>query len=173
MKNQQVIAFTKTSLPNGWMSNMANFSVEFEGITFPRSEHLFMWRRIKDEQKGIKARLLSINNPIHAKDYIKGEIKNNPSILKHQMLSEDDIKLMRDVVRLKLEQHPQLIRELLATSDKPIFEDVTARCNPESSALFWGAAECCRNDENIESFWIGKNILGEILMFWREHFSKQ
>jgi predicted NAD-dependent protein-ADP-ribosyltransferase YbiA (DUF1768 family) len=170
MKNTRVISFTKVSLPNGWMSNMAHFAVEFEGITFPTSEHLFQWARIKDEFKSIKGRVPHIENPMKAKEYIKGQIKENPLILKHQMLSADDVNLMRDVVRLKLEQHPSLVQQLLETDDKPIFEDVTLRCNPDSSALFWGAAECCRTQEGIKPFWVGKNMLGEILMGLRSHF---
>lgn len=170
MKNSKDVTFTKVSLPNGWMSNMADFAVEFQGIIFPRSEHLFMWGRIKDEFINIKSRIPTINNPITAKQYFKTEVAKNSNIQKHQQQSEEDFCWMKEVVKLKLEQHPQLIDMLLGTGTDVIYEDVTARCDPNSSALFWGAAECGRNNSEVESFWIGKNSLGQILMDLRTHF---
>lgn len=161
------IVFTKVSLPYGWMSNMSAYKVEYNGIVFPTAEHLFQWGRIKDEFANIKAKIVSLKNPIEAKQYIKREIENNPLILKHQMLSQVDVQWMFDVVTLKFRQHEDLLKMLIDTGNLPIYEDVTNRCNPQSSAMFWGAAECLRGDKNIQPFWVGNNHLGKVLQHVR------
>lgn len=167
----KTINFTKARLPFGWMGNMSAFPVTFNGIIFPTSEHLFMWGRIKDEFAHIKARIPFISNPMEAKRFVKAQIKENPLILKHQMLSDSDVQWMKEVVRLKLQQHPSLLNELLQTVNAFIVEDVTARCNINSSDFFWGAAECLRdNVDGIEPFWVGKNTLGNIFMQLRCEF---
>jgi len=167
-----MIAITKVNLPYGWMSNMSNHKIEWDGNTFSSSEQLFMYLRIKPKYANIRGKLLSISKPMAAKIYIKLEIEKNPEILVHKLQSQDDIDLMKFVVGLKLEQYPELVNELINTKDH-IYEDVTKRISAVSSALFWGHAEINRDNPNIESFMVGQNMLGEIYMEYRNFYKNQ
>ena len=79
-------------------------------------------------------------------------------------MSEKDLSNMRQVLRLKIAQHPQLVDNLLATGQDEIIEDCTKR--PRGSGLFWGAAfKDCK--------WIGENWLGFLWMEIREELRGQ
>ena len=67
-----------------------------------------------------------------------------------------DLDNMRLVLRLKLQAHPALGRQLLATGGARIVEDCSRR--PHGSGLFWGAAL-------REGRWVGENWLGRL---WEE-----
>lgn len=73
--------------------------------------------------------------------------------------SEEDLENMELVLRLKLEQHPDLEGKLLATGESQIIEDCSRR--PHGSGLFWGGT--WRNGQ-----WVGQNRLGKIWMKLRE-----
>jgi predicted NAD-dependent protein-ADP-ribosyltransferase YbiA (DUF1768 family) len=64
---------------------------------------------------------------------------------------------MKMCVKLKLEQHPHLVKELKETGKCKIYEDVSSR-GKRGSNLFWGALM-----EN--GSWVGQNHLGNI---WEE-----
>ena len=70
-------------------------------------------------------------------------------------MSENDLENMRMCVRLKIEQHPKLLLQLLATNDQIIIEDIGKR-NGERHK-FWGAKE-------INGVWEGENMMGKIWM---------
>jgi predicted NAD-dependent protein-ADP-ribosyltransferase YbiA (DUF1768 family) len=69
----------------------------------------------------------------------------------------EDVENMRMILRLKLEQHPKLIPDLLALKGVTIIEDCSARRN--ASGLFWGAAW-----EDSLKGWVGTNTLGKLWM---------
>ena len=58
---------------------------------------------------------------------------------------------MEIVLRLKLKQHPELKRKLVATGKATIIEDCSRR--PRGSGMFWGAAL-------KDGQWVGENMLG-------------
>ena len=64
-----------------------------------------------------------------------------------------DLDNMRLVLALKLQVHPALGRQLLATEAARIIEDCSNRA--KGSGLFWGAAP-------REGRWIGENWLGRL-----------
>ena len=70
--------------------------------------------------------------------------------------SDADLDHMRMVLRLKLEQHPELQEKLLATGAAQIVEDCTNR--QHGSGLFWGAAQ------QGDGTWQGENWLGRLWM---------
>ena len=67
-----------------------------------------------------------------------------------------DLDNMRLVLALKLQAHPTLRRQLLATESARIVEDCSNRA--KGSGLFWGAAL-------REGWWVGENWLGRL---WEE-----
>ena len=68
---------------------------------------------------------------------------------------EEDIQIMRKVVRLKLIQNPMFVRNLIHT-EGDIIEDSSNR--RKGSGLFWGAAKMPDGE------WVGDNNLGKIWM---------
>ncbi len=47
-EEKQIITFTKVSLPNGWMSNMAPYPIIYNNITYKTTESLFQCLRFEN-----------------------------------------------------------------------------------------------------------------------------
>lgn len=153
MKND-VISFTKVSLPWGWLGNMSPHPVELNGKIYPTTEHLFQALRFAPDHPIIDE-ICNHKSPMRAKMMVK-PYKDDFIITPR---SEEDITNMLAVLYLKIETHPDLKYKLIETKDKTIIEDVTAR--PNESGLYWGA-------KLTTSGWVGKNVLGECWMKVRE-----
>lgn len=150
MKNENIISFTKSKLPYGWLGNMSPYPIEFNGKTWKTSEALFQALRFNDTS--IQEIIRGEVSPMGAKA-IMNENSEHIIIAKH---GPKDILNMKMCLRLKINQHPNLLKELLETGDSVIVEDVTKRGDVGGN-LFWGAMLV--GDE-----WIGQNKLGEIWM---------
>lgn len=70
-------------------------------------------------------------------------------------MSGQDLDNMRLVLRLKIQQHPELQVMLVQTGDELIVEDCSRRRS--TSGKFWGAAL-------INNEWVGQNWLGKLWM---------
>jgi ribA/ribD-fused uncharacterized protein len=155
----EVIAFTKTKLPFGWLGNMSPFPIEYQGKTWRTAEALFQALRFEDEE--IQEEIRAEKSPMAAKFVAK----RNVGEMTIKQLSEEDVENMRVVVRLKIEQHSGLKEDLLATGNDVIIENCTKR-GKRGSNLFWGAVL-----EDGE--WLGKNVLGNIWMELREEIKAE
>ena len=151
-----MIKFTKVSLPYGWLGNMAPFPVMYEGKKWLTIEALFQALRFEDGKIIEEIRLEK--SPMGA----KMKAKKNKLLYVIEPMSEKDLENMRMCVRLKLEQHPKLVGQLLATNDQLICEDIGKR-NGERHK-FWGAKE-------INGVWEGENMMGKIWMELRNNIS--
>lgn len=145
----KIIAFTKVSLPYGWMGNMAPYTVSYNNKVWPTSEALFQALRYK--HAGIQKEILQQSSPMAAK--MKSKSYADKRVVEPQ--SQQDLENMEMVLRLKLDQHPELKTELKNTGNKTIIEDSSNRAS--GSGLFWGAA--FQNGQ-----WTGQNILGKLWM---------
>lgn len=145
-----VINFTASRLPYGWMGNMSPFPIKFGDDTYRTTEALFQALRFSDND--IKALIREEKSPMGVKLVAKARVLEMTIV----RLSNTDVLNMRMCITLKLQQHLQLVVELLATGDKPIYEDVTKR-GDKGSNLFWGAML-------VDGEWIGKNVVGNIWM---------
>ena len=145
-----VISFTKTSLPYGWLGNMYACPVEYNGKTYKSTEALFQSLRFDDEN--IIEEIRKATNGFSAKEVAK-KYKHKYVI---EPLSEQDINNMKMCLQLKVLQNPKIKQQLIETHPLPIYEDVTKR-GPKGSNLFWGAIY-----ENNK--WIGENVLGRLWM---------
>lgn len=152
-----MIKFTKVSLPYGWLGNMAPFPVMYNGKKWLTIEALFQALRFENEKIIEEIRLEK--SPMGA----KMKAKKNKLLYVVEPMSEKDLENMRMCVRLKLEQHPRLVGQLLATNDQLICEDIGKR-NGERHK-FWGAKE-------INGVWEGKNMMGKIWMELRTQLRK-
>ncbi|HBN76292.1 MAG TPA: DUF1768 domain-containing protein [Planctomycetaceae bacterium] len=148
-----MILISSVKAENGWLGNMSPFPIEHEDKTFRTTEALFQYLRFTDDS--IIEEIRSRKSPMSA----KMATKKNRSQMIIEPMGEKDLDNMRCVLRLKIEQHPELIGELLATGQEEIIEDCTKR--PHGSGKFWGAAF-------KDSKWIGENWLGFLWMEIRE-----
>ena len=144
------IWFSKVAEENGWMGNMAPYSIEYEGKEWRTSEALFQSMRFEDES--IKEIIRLEKSPMAAKMKAK-KFKDQMVVIP---MSEKDVENMRMCVRLKLEQHPKLKEDLIATGNETIYENIGKR-NGERHK-FWGAKKISDTEAD------GLNMMGKILM---------
>jgi ribA/ribD-fused uncharacterized protein len=153
----EVISFTKVSLPWGWLGNMSPHPVEINGRTFPTTEHLFQSLRFSHDHPVIEE-ICSHKSPMRAKMIVKTHMSDFLITPR----SREDIENMLAVLYLKVETYPELKYKLVETESKTIIEDVTAR--PDESGLYWGA-------KLTSSGWVGKNTLGKCWMQVRDYIN--
>ena len=144
------IWFSKVAEENGWMGNMASYSIEYEGKEWRTSEALFQSMRFEDES--IKEIIRLEKSPMAAKMKAK-KFRDQMVVVP---MSEKDVENMRMCVRLKLEQHPELKEDLIATGNETIYENIGKR-NGERHK-FWGAKKISDTEAD------GLNMMGKILM---------
>ena len=154
----EVIGFTKVALPYGWLGNMSPFPLEFGGKQWRTSEALFQALRFKDQ--AIQELIREEKSPMGAKFVMKA----NKEHITTEPHSKKDVMNMKMCLKLKLQQHPSLIEELINTGDKIIIEDVTAR-GDKGGNLFWGAML-------VDGEWVGENTLGKLWMELRKEHQK-
>jgi ribA/ribD-fused uncharacterized protein len=148
------IAFTKVKLPYGWMGNMSPHPVAHGGLTWRTTEALFHALRLPEGHEG-REKIREQKSPMAAK-MVSKTLKDDYVV---EPWSTGDVTNMIFCVKLKMDQYPDLMEQLLATGDLPIYEDVSSR--DHGSGSFWGAS-------NKSGAWVGENILGQILMEIRE-----
>ena len=144
-----MIAFTKVALPFGELGNMSPHRITHEGKRWKTAEALFQALRFEDEE--IREAIRTSPSPMTAKMIAK---KHKAEMVVEPQ-SQQDLDNMRLVLRLKVDQNPEVKRILLATKDNEIIEDCTNR--NRGSAKFWGAAL-------VDGEWQGENWLGKLLM---------
>ena len=147
------IVIGKVKDEGGCWGNMAPFPIEFDGKRWLTSEALFQAMRFDDEQ--IREQIRNEKSPMGAKMKAK---KNKEKMIVAPM-SEADLENMRLVLRVKIEQHPELRQMLIESGDAFIVEDCTRR--QRGSGLFWGAAF-------VNGKWVGQNWLGKLWMELRD-----
>lgn len=146
------IAFTKVSLPYGWLGNMSPYPINYEGKTWRTTEALFQALRFSDES--IREEIRNEKSPMGAKLKAKSIMRSHPDKISVIPLSTKDLENMKMCLLLKIEQHPDLLEGLIKTGNLKIYEDVTSR-GRRGSNLFWGALR-----ENGK--WVGENHLGKM-----------
>lgn len=147
------ITFTKVKLQWGFFSNMSPHPVRHVNKLWKTTEALFQALRFVDE--AIIEEIRSTHSPMTAKMIAK---RNKASMI-IQPASPRDLDNMRLVLRLKIEQHPDLRRLLLNTGSAPIIEDCSKR-----RASPWGA-------QLISGEWVGENLLGKLWVELREELN--
>lgn len=150
-QTMDVIAFRKVKEPYGWLGNMSPHPVE-HGAAWRTTEALFQALRFANV--AIQDEIRAQKSPMGAKMVAKKHADKMIVVPR----SEQDLANMRMVLRLKAEQHPQLLNELMATGDADLIEDTTKR-----NDTFWGA-------QLVAGEWKGKNMLGQLWMELRAEY---
>lgn len=124
------------------LSNFSAFNLEWEGLTFPTSEHAYHWAKFEPHYTALRDELRTAPS---AHEAFKLAERN-----KHCRREDwDDVKvrIMFLILRAKADQHEYVRRKLLATGDRELIED-------SWRDDFWGWGP------NRD----GKNMLGKLWM---------
>ena len=104
------------------LSNFSAFEVEWSGFTFKTSEHLYHWLRFTlSDVPGAQLIARDVKNARSAHDAFK--IAQANKRYQNERWDEMKVRLMRDVLRQKAEQHEYVRRKLLATVDRELVEN--------------------------------------------------
>ena len=141
-KKSEVVSFTKVALEYGWLGNMFRSPISEGGEIWLTSEALFQSKRFDDPM--IKELIRNEKSPMRAK--MKAKKNQDQMIIVPR--SEEDVELMRKVVKMKFDQNPVLKSKLKELKGRVIVEDIGNRKGDRH--LFWGAKLV--NDE-----WVGEN----------------
>jgi ribA/ribD-fused uncharacterized protein len=142
-------------------SNDAKQTVEIAGTTYPTVTHYV----------GAMEALESKNDPVHEKIMKAASAKAAKAYLKK--LNKNEVweakkdQVMRDAIRAKFTQHPELRLKLLGTDKRPIgFAD--------ARDIYWGIGTSMDTDKaKSASKWRGLNKLGKILEELRTRLAEE
>ena len=154
------ILIKKVADEHGWLSCMAPYTVVYNNITYRTAEALLQSLRFNTHPE-IQMELEDLTSPMGVEMIAR---KHRAKLNRGEKWDEapEDLVWMKQVLRLKLEQHPELQQMLIDTGNATIIEDCTS--HDRESARFWGMVF---KDEN----WIGENILGKLWMELRSEIN--
>lgn len=137
---------------------MSNHPVIYNSLEYKTNEHLFHVLRFSPISE-IREQIRKQDSPMKAK--VLAKIYADQMVIKPRVA--EDLDNMRLCLMLKVRQHSELTKLLLATGDRIIAEDVTKRVIHTSgesleSALFWGMRQ------NPDNTWTGSNWMGKLWM---------
>jgi len=130
--------------------NFSSFSVEYNGYVWPTSEHAYQAAKFKGySDKVIK----EIKKSRSAHDAQK--IADKHKKLRNPKWCEIKKDIMKDILRCKVEQHPYVLKKLIASKDREIIED-----SWRDEIWGWGPYKD------------GQNLLGNLWMEIRDEFTE-
>lgn len=132
------------------LDNFSSFKVKYKGYLYASLEEAFQSALFLPDHKEISDR---IKNSYSAHVAQKIMLEN---ISKINYTKEEQVEIMEELLRLKIEQNPYVKKKLLETKDYQIIED-----SPKDSFWGWG------KDRK------GENKLGKLWMKLREELRKE
>ena len=166
-EGREVTRFAGVNESAGWLGNMWDCPLAYDGVTYRTPEALFQCLRLagSDPVKAeIRAQIIAEASPYMAKKIAKKMIIKNKIVV--TLCDDADLRRMERCLRLKLKAKPELVPKLLATGDSIIIEDCTKRpadieidgmSYGDRGGPFWGAAL-------VDGVWRGRNQLGALWM---------
>jgi len=128
--------------------NFTAFQVEYEGYLYPTSEHAYQAAMFKGIAEDIVEKIKKAKSS-HDAQKIAQENKSK----RIENWNEIKKEIMKNILRCKIEQHPYVLKKLIASGDREIIED-----SWRDSEWGWG------EDKK------GKNLLGTIWMELRDEY---
>jgi len=123
------------------LSNFSSFMLESRGLLFPTSEHAYHFEKFFDDDYQEKS-MFSSNPALVSgfsshpqKNAVQREIVNARSAHDSQKIAQQNrnlwrsdwdsakVEVMRQILRLKVAQHPYVMKKLMETGDREIIED--------------------------------------------------
>lgn len=134
--------------PYRWLSNFHLTPVEFEGITYPSTEHAYQAAKTNVQE----VREMMRDVPTCANVRRAGQLLP----IGPEWHTTRKFEVMEEVLRYKFTHHEDLKQKLLATGDEELIEGTTWHDN------CWGSCTCTKCGDQ------GQNHLGRLLMQIRE-----
>jgi ribA/ribD-fused uncharacterized protein len=142
-------------------SNMSEHKIEIEGVEYQTVEHYFQAAKAKEFEKDdeLYEKILKAKTP----KAVKALGKHVKNFDKETWDSKKD-DIMKQGIRTKFVQHPELRKQLLETGDKQI-----GYADPRNT--YWGIGTSQTSEKSkFSSKWRGQNRIGKILMDLRTEF---
>lgn len=131
--------------------NFTSFQVEYDGYLYPTSEHAYQAAMFKGVAEDIVEKVKKSRS---AHDAQKIAMENISRQIPNWKSKQKEV--MKDILRCKVNQHPYVLKKLLASGNREIIED-----SWRDSEWGWG--------ENKD----GQNLLGTIWMELREEYKNK
>lgn len=167
-----VVKIGKSKEEWGWMGNMGKCELVYKEKRWKSSEGVFISMRFKDEEL-IEMLRMEDDGGMRVK-MISKKYKDRMVI---ERCSEEDVKNMRKVLRLKIESYDWMREELMGSGERFIYEDVSNRKSGGNN-LFWGGyfengieminGKLCGMGE-----FVGENMLGKLWMELRDELRNE
>lgn len=132
-------------------SNFSSFAVVWNGRKWPTSEHAYQAAHFLNTAPKLYEKIFNANSAHEAFKIAKNNASKAP-----KDWHDIKIKIMEEIVRLKLKQNPYVKKKLLQTGDLMLVED-----SPKDSFWGWGS------DRK------GRNELGKIWMKLRKELKRK
>ena len=163
-KEKEVVLFHGADASKGEYRNFSNMSehkIEIEGVEYQTVEHYFQAAKAKEFEKDdeLYEKILKAKTP----KAVKALGKHVKNFDKETWDSKKD-DIMKQGIRTKFVQHPELRKQLLETGDKQI-----GYADPRNT--YWGIGTSQTSEKSkFSSKWRGQNRIGKILMDLRTEF---
>lgn len=137
-----------------YLGNMYEAPIQVEGTNFPTVEHYFQWAKAKQfGDAAAQAKILKTPSAKSVKSYGKKVVGFD-----EDAWNEKRVSVMKTAVKAKFMQHPDLLKKLRETGDRPL-----AEADPRGK--FWGIGTSAETSKAKDpAKWPGKNMMGNILM---------
>ncbi len=130
--------------------NFSSFQVDYDGYLWPTSEHAYQAAIFKNTSNEV---VNKIKNARSAHDAQKIALENKS--LQPENWNKVEGKIMKEILRHKINQHPYVLKKLLQSGNREIIED-----SWRDSNWGWGHNKT------------GRNKLGRIWMELRKEYKK-
>ncbi|MFW6122965.1 MAG: NADAR family protein [Thermodesulfobacteriota bacterium] len=127
-----------------FLSNFAPAPVELDGVQYPTVEHAYQAAKTLDS--GEREKIRGASAPGLAR-------KLGRKVTQRPDWPDLKMDLMRDLVRQKFSNHPDLKKRLLATGEAELVEGNTWHDN------FWGDCRCARCASTPGQNWLGRLLM--------------
>lgn len=118
------------------LSNFSSFAVEWRGRIWSTSEHAYQAAHFFDTAPELAEEIYHARSAHEAYKVAKANSDRAPTDW-----DDNKVRIMEDICRHKLAQHPYVRQKLLETLDRPLVED-----SPKDSFWGWGADHKGRNE---------------------------
>lgn len=135
-----------------FLSNFYPVSITRHHKSYPSSEHLYQALKFEGTDDEHAEAIRRARTPTECKRLARSS--GHPI---RPGWDEERVDVMREVLALKFDQHPDLRRKLMETGNRPLWEDAR-------DDLFWGAGTPRKR---------GQNWLGRLLMELRSEYHEQ
>jgi ribA/ribD-fused uncharacterized protein len=160
MSDSDFVFFFGPGDPNEYLSNWSEISITENGLTFPTTEHYFMYHKaIYFKDRATAEKIYNAKEPTLARK-LGRQVKN----FDEDLWEISSIGIMKRALQLKVEQYPDLLEKLLKTKNK-----IIAEATPFDKK--WGIGLRMTDPKALDQKnWTGKNLLGKLWSLVRDEY---